>query len=486
MRQFKKTYWGIFLLISWWLAGCTGSSETTEVVIISTNDIHAQINKFPEFAAFVKQERAKYPNVLVVDGGDRFSGNVYVDNAPERGEPMVLLMNKVGYDVATFGNHDFDYGQAVLKKRMEEMNFPLICANIHAEGSGLGQPAGHWKTEKGGIRFCFFSLIEIDAKNHIPATNPANIENISFRYFQEAVEENRELQQDCDVFIALTHLGYTADSLLAEAMPELDVIIGGHSHTLIREPKMINNVLVTQTGSNLNYAGVTTLEFKNKKLVHRTFRVVKLDTIGAPDPEVGEMIRQFYDRPEFHEKIGTTSQGLKYKENVASMVTDAMCRAAACDFAFYNKGGIRLNSVPAGDITKETAYRIEPFSNYIVTHELTLKEIKELLLNRFNGTKDPAKRYIDLFVSEGRYTILKDESGKGTEVVLVDKKGKKLKEDGHKYKVGLSNYVNSTYDFAGKGKGENTGIKIVDAIIEFVKTEKDINYDQRRTFIEKK
>lgn len=485
IMQFRNFFGGMLFVVAAFLWSCSGSSDTTEVVIISTNDIHAQIDKFPQFATFIRQQRAVHPNLLLVDGGDRFSGNVYVDNAVERGRPMVVLMNALGYDLATFGNHEFDYGQKELRKRLEEMNFPVICANIQAEESELGQPQGYYMLEKAGIRFCFVSMIEIDGRNHIPATNPAHLENISFRHFSEIVKEHKGLKGECDIFLALTHLGYTADSLLAVSMPELDVIIGGHSHTLIREPKVVNNVLITQTGSYLNYAGVTTLEFKGKRLVNKSYEVVKLDTVGAPDEEIAGMVKDFCNRPEFLEKVGETSKGLKYKENVASMVTDAMCKVAGCDFVFYNKGGVRLNSIPAGDITKEMVYRIEPFSNYIVTHVLTLKQMKELVLNRFNGIRNPEKRAVDLFVSEGRYTILKDEQGKGVDVVFVDRNGRKLKDENKKYKVGLSNYVNSTYEFAGKGAGTNTGIMIVDAIFDFLKTQKNVDYNKKRTFIEK-
>lgn len=482
--QFRKIYWGIAGILALFIAGCTGSSDVTKVVIVSTNDIHARIENFPKFATFLKQQRAASPHMIIVDGGDRFSGNVYVDNAEERGKPIVMLMNKMGYDGATFGNHDFDYGQEVLKKRLEEMEFPVVCANIQAADSRLGQPEGYFTVEKAGFRFCFVGMIEIDGRNHIPATNPANLADITFCPFSEIVEENEKLGGECDVLIGLTHLGYTTDSLLAMKMPELDVIIGGHSHTLIREPKLINNVLVTQTGSHLNYAGVTTLEFRGRKLMNKTFHVVKLDTVGVPDAETAQLVKDIRNRPEFLEKIGITSRGMKYKEDVASLVTDAMCEAADCDFAFYNKGGIRINSIPEGDITKETVYRIEPFSNYVVTHYLSLNEIKELILNRFNGIKNPDKRYIDLFMSEGRYTILKDKKGTGVDVVFVDKNGRKLKDEHKTYKVGLSNYVNSTYEFTGKGKGNNTGIYIVKAVMDYVKAKHDVNYNQRRTFVQ--
>lgn len=112
--------------------------------------------------------------------------------------------------------------------------------------------------------------------------------------------------------------------------------------------------------------------------------------------------------------------------------------------------------------------------------------MKTLILNRFNGLKNQENRRIDLFVSKGRYTILKNEEGEGVDVVFVDKNGNKLKDPEQEFTVGLSNYVNSTYDFIGKGKGENTHIPIVEAMEKFVQTQGDVNNQERRTFINKK
>lgn len=92
------------LLISVALYSCKNGAETArEFVIISTNDIHAQIDRFPQLAAFIQQKRAESEEVIVVDAGDRFSGNPYVDNAIEKGEPIIQLMNKVGFEVACMG-----------------------------------------------------------------------------------------------------------------------------------------------------------------------------------------------------------------------------------------------------------------------------------------------------------------------------------------------------------------------------------------------
>ena len=314
-------------------------------MILATNDMHAQISRFPQLAAFVEQKRAEGGEVIVVDAGDRFSGNPYVDNAGERGEPMIQLMNKVGYEVACMGNHDFDYGQQTLKKRLEEANFPVLCANMVSENSELGALSPYYILEKGGLKFCFFSLIQTGT-NHIPATNPGNLENISFRYYKDVAREYKQLAKDCDVMIGLTHLGFAHDSLLALVMPDFDVIVGGHSHTVIREPQLINGVLVTQTGSNLNYVGVTTLEFKRKRLVSKSYTLVSLKDFETADEEVALMVEKINNRPEFKKVVGQAGADLSTKEEVASLMTDAMCEAAGCDFAFYNKGGVRLNSIP--------------------------------------------------------------------------------------------------------------------------------------------
>ena len=472
--------WLLLLLF----AGCRSekSGDAVRIVIISTNDMHAQIDRFPKLAAFVKQQRAENKYVILADAGDRFSGNVYVDNALEKGEPIISLMNSLGYDVAAMGNHEFDYGQQVLRKRIEQAAFPVLCANMRSEGSQLGSLPAYRILEVAGVKLAFLSLIETGS-DQIPSTNPEHLEGITFPYYREVAAEYAHLKQACDAFIGLTHLGFYSDSVLAVRHPELDVIIGGHSHTLIKTPCRINNVLISQTGSGLKYAGVTTLDFQGGKLTGKEYRVVSLDTVGEEDPETVRMVEEFCNRPEFKEELGVTSGGLKYKENVASLMTDAMCMAAGCDFAFYNSGGVRLNSVPAGSpITLETLYGMEPFANYIVTQNMKQDEMKDLILTRFNSVKDPSKRSIDLFISDGQYTIRKDREGKGYDVVFKDKNGNALSASAV-YKVGFSNYVYSTYTFKNKGGGVDSGITIVDAMIGFVKSRKDVNYNKRRTFV---
>lgn len=109
------------------------SDPDKTLIIISTSDIHGNLDNFPRLATLVKQYRAKYPHVLLVDSGDYFIGNPYVDDCEKRGEPLTILMNKLGYDVVTIGNHDLDYGQETLRdhiKGMPSTKFVITNASL--------------------------------------------------------------------------------------------------------------------------------------------------------------------------------------------------------------------------------------------------------------------------------------------------------------------------------------------------------------------
>lgn len=120
------------------VAGCACNKN---VVIVSTNDMHSAIDAFPSLATVVGEQRAaNRGRVVLVDAGDRWTGNPYVDMAPEPGQPIMELMNELGYDAATFGNHEFDRGTALLEKRTQEADFPVVLANMHTLSSPLSQP----------------------------------------------------------------------------------------------------------------------------------------------------------------------------------------------------------------------------------------------------------------------------------------------------------------------------------------------------------
>ena len=109
-----------------------GQEQT--LVILSTNDMHGKIQRMPELATAVRQCRDTVERVLLVDAGDRWTGNAYVDKVAVPGRPIVELMNRLGYDVATLGNHEFDFGQAHLGGVLDSLvAFEVVCANIKSD-----------------------------------------------------------------------------------------------------------------------------------------------------------------------------------------------------------------------------------------------------------------------------------------------------------------------------------------------------------------
>ncbi|WP_026207609.1 bifunctional metallophosphatase/5'-nucleotidase [Butyricimonas synergistica] len=447
-----------FLLL---LAGCKPTEK--EIVIISTNDIHGHIDQFPQLATFVERVKARHPNVILVDAGDRFTGDPYVDYADERGKPIITIMDSLGYSVGTFGNHEFDYGQRILRQRINEASFPIVCANINSSRAKLDTVPPYHTITVGELRLCFLGIVE--TSKGTPDANPTHFDSITFDDFRQTASRYKYLKQECDALIGLTHLGIHSDSILATHMPELDVIIGGHTHTLLDKPKIVNNVMIGQTGATLTHAGITILKFSGKKLTQRSYRSVPIDTITVLHPATLALVRHFRDTPRFDTIVGTTSRPLTV-EAIARLLTSAMRQAVLCDFAFYNRGGIRVSGIPAGDITLKTLLAIEPFSNHIVVQEMTVDDIKQLLLNRFNELLPTV--FDDLFMGGGTFTIVRDSSGKGIDVLLRNPSGTPLVPN-KRYKVALNDYINARYDFPGKGNGIHSEISVIATLLTYLK-----------------
>ena len=140
MKQLSFILFGILLLI----VGCSKENEgngtdAKKLTIFFINDQHAQVDNFARIDHIIDIER-QTTNVIVACSGDLFSGNPVVDNYPEKGYPMIDLMNRVGFDITVMGNHEFDYGESSLTDRIEQADFSWVCANVDMENTGIPEP----------------------------------------------------------------------------------------------------------------------------------------------------------------------------------------------------------------------------------------------------------------------------------------------------------------------------------------------------------
>lgn len=475
-----KRILGIFLLWCVWL--CSLQAKETVIVIYSTNDMHGSISSFAKIARYIASERTRYPHVLILSGGDMFSGNPVVDQYPQRGLPIIDLMNRTGYQYGAFGNHEFDYGQETLAQCIRAAGFEMLCANLHTDSIGLIRPKPYTFTETGGIRICILGLTETGKRykgKPIPSAHPDRLKGLTFTAPLETALKYRYLRKECDLFIGLFHTGYQTDKKIAQAMPELDVIIGGHSHTRIPSTRLINGVLVTQAEDNLKHIGKTTLIFRDKRLIEKTFELIDVATLTEEDSLIRQRILKYEEAIPLQQVLAHATAQFDGRHPLGHLMADAITHISPTDFAFQNSGGIRIGMLPKGDITLEDVYRLDPFGNSVVVYEMTPSDIRTLLKNSYRkGDKS-----VDLIPSGLNYTLhIRD--GKVTHITLTDKEGRPL-DEGRRYTMGMNSYIASAYRFDKSLPHQEMQLKATDTLIEYLKRQQEVTPSKlRRGLIE--
>ena len=232
----------------------------TTLTILHTNDFHNHLSASQ--AAFIKTEKAKRDNVLLLDSGDAISaGNVGVRPG---GEPILTLMSETGYDAMTLGNREFHVADTLLRLKIGKADFPVLCANLRwrdDHGETLPTVPSFETTLPNGLRVGVFGLT-------VPMVTPRMTARlVSAFVFDDPVSvahnQIARLRPNVDALIALTHIGLREDERLAAACPELDLIIGGHSHNKLHEPNVVNGVPIVQAGWFGHFLGETILTWND-------------------------------------------------------------------------------------------------------------------------------------------------------------------------------------------------------------------------------
>ena len=363
---------------------------TKNLTIFIVNDVHGQIDNFSKIKYIIDEERLK-TNVIITSGGDIFSGNPIVDNYPEKGYPIIDIMNRIGFDVSVIGNHEFDYGETNLKNRINQANFDWVCSNVEMTNSIIPQPFEYTTLSVDNLKVTFLGLIETDGKEDaiIPSTHPWRVENVIFERPENVVSRyaNIKEQEGSDLYIALTHIGYSknngrlGDYQLAEQFPYFDLIIGGHSHSKIET--VVNNTPIFQAGGYLKNLGKIELTITDKKIETIKYELIDLSDRTEHDSELKNIIEEYNDSPFFNEIIGYSHLNHD-KPQVGCFVAKALRAKLNVDLTFQNTGGVRSN-LDFGDITKREIFEILPFNNPTLIYEMTVTEIKNFLIGSGSG-----------------------------------------------------------------------------------------------------
>jgi 5'-nucleotidase / UDP-sugar diphosphatase len=468
------------LFISIFALSCKGQQSkqqvpNEEIVILHVNDIHANIDNFPRFVFMVDSIKKIHKNVFLLNAGDIFTGSPYVDMYADKGFPVIDLMNDAGFNLSAFGNHEYDYGQEVLALRIKQAKFPFICSNMENIGGMLPNilPTYQFKTNS-GLVINVFSIIENSA-NGLPESHPSKLKGLMFSKGLEIANQFKSLKKNANVLIALSHLGIESDDTLAMQMPELDMIIGGHSHTVLDSGKLVNGVLIVQAGARLKFLGETTLTFNNGKLIGKKDKLIYVNRAGNSDLKMKDKVDKYNKNPYFEEVIGQAAEEFANTEEIGCFITDAYREYGKSDIAFQNSGGIRISEIDKGPITRGLIFKLDPFGNKLSLMEMKLDEIKSLILYASKDGK------IDLRVSGINYNII-TENIKVRDVLITDNNGQALSAD-KSYKVAMNDYILNTYEFNHPNNVQNLDIITANILMEYLKN-RPVKYSGvKRTFI---
>lgn len=242
-----------------------------QLVILHTNDTHSRIEPLPASDRnapdkggverrinYIQQMRGEHENLLLFDAGDFLQGTPYFNLF--KGEAEVKAMNLMGYDAVTLGNHEFDYGLEVLEQVVKAARFPIISSNYDFSKTPLaGKIKPYLILKRGGVKIGVMG-INIQPRGLVSTSNYDGMEYLDPFTTANMLAYRLRTQYGCDLVVALSHLGYQPDTRLAEASRNIDIIIGGHSHTYMEEPDIRKNmdnreVLIYQTAGRGVYVG---------------------------------------------------------------------------------------------------------------------------------------------------------------------------------------------------------------------------------------
>ena len=383
-----------------------------KTVILHTNDVHGAIQDYAKVAALKADYEARGADVYLVDAGDFSQGSVYV--SLNKGADAITMLNAVGYDYVTLGNHEFDYGAQQLADNLKKAN--ILCSDVlDADGNPVANAAITSEVEESGLKIGFFGLATPETKTK---ANPALIKGLTFlsgeALYKCAQEDIDWLKgQNVDVIICLTHLGVDKESQpntsydLYKNTTGIDFIIDGHSHTVMT--KGPNGEPIQSTGTALANVGVIIIDNATKKIEENKLvpiwhtekkddKPVTVYDYTKEDADVAAAAKAIMDPidaayGEVFAKSAVDLNGAKApgnrteETNMGDLITDAMMwaiktKAPSVDMtnavAITNGGGIRA-AIKKGDITKKDINTVLPFGNTLAVVYVKGSELLEAL-----------------------------------------------------------------------------------------------------------
>ena len=398
-------------------------SPPGRLTVMHTNDLHGHylperaewLPGEPSIGGFARLEqevrgirdRVGTDNTLLLDGGDILTGTPLTAMQEEgaKGTPMLRFMEAVGYDGWVVGNHEFDRGLDNLKLLSAKATFAVLSANLRAkDGTTPLLPNQVFSTvfERNGLRVGVIGATTDALKSLV---SPADWGRMATLPAIDAVRaEALRLDPATDVLIALTHIGVDDDKRLAAAVPSLDLIVGGHSHTPLKSAIQQGSTYIVQAGSYTRSLGIVELDVANDQLVGFKYELRDLTPETAPVlpseslTQLADHYRENIDQV-YGEVLSRAPSNLQkdyhHESGLMRWITDAIRASADTDIAVYNGGGLRAEIV-SGDVTRRHLFECFPFENAIYTFPITGEQLVGLVLGNVAADANESRSFLGI------------------------------------------------------------------------------------------
>ena len=393
----KRLIFMLSILIPMFLAQFVCAAQPVQLRILYLNDFHGFAEPYQSTGsteklggiAFLAEKTnllRKDRPTLLLSAGDMIQGNPW-SNLFE-GKSTIEVMNRMDFSAMVLGNHEFDYGQDVLKKRIQEARFPILAANIQ----GLSDIKPYVIKEISGLKVVIIGLV---TEATPVTTHPRNVKGLKFLSVADVAQKIIDkLHDKSDLVIVLSHLGLPADVQLAKAVPGINIIVGGHSHTRIEKPMKIGETLIVQAWEHAKVLGILDLKIQDRKIIQYEGKLSVIQPEkNKADPLILEIVKRYQNQAAaiLDEVIGEAQvdlqgQGSRFQEtNLGNLIADILRKETQADLALINGGSIR-SDILKGNIRMKDILSVLPFTDHPVVLKVSGQELKDIFEY---GVSDP-------------------------------------------------------------------------------------------------
>jgi 2',3'-cyclic-nucleotide 2'-phosphodiesterase (5'-nucleotidase family) len=374
------------------------AQDVRPLTILHSNDLHAHLlpddlgmGGFAYLATAVRQERARSAACLYLNAGDLVQGTPV--STLFRGLPIYLIANRLGFDVSTLGNHEFDYGWQRIQDFVKTAKFPIVSANVVNDHGAFLAGRPYVIKAVGGIRVAVIGLLLGDLVGNLATPDKVGPWHV-LPVVETARKYAAKLRDKSDLIVVLGHLHDAEADEILKQVPDVSVAIVGHAH---KEYAKLHNfdgrvgALVTSYGVELGRLDLQ-VDMTARKLKSAEWKIIPVDSKKlAPDPRVARdvarweaKVSKLVDVP-----IGESKRRLE-KRDLQALVERAMCEQTASDLAWVNLGNIR-DVIPAGPVLARAIWNILPFDNAVVIGKFKGSQLPPKV--REGHTIDPDREY---------------------------------------------------------------------------------------------